>query len=303
MEMDISLITDPLLSFGAELFEAIKKVFGVALLGIIILFLAEKTVIRRHIVTDILPMWSMLMAYFLTLKGRLQEIERTSQKLFLRLGLPEQDAESSASRELWLSSAPGSLRFQLKQALQENKLSAEETHDLFAAVITGFVKLKNDVGLFRAYSNHLTVRMQSLWSEKLHIVSAIGGGVESVPVIKKEAAVLEFYIERHMEILMLYMESYVAGNRDGIICENLANYWPYFLGQPDRLLVTAREDFLTNHLGERERKTRTLRGRIEFIEEALDEARKEISRKIRKELPAIEVGTIWGSGKGEATTK
>ena len=58
--------------------------------------------------------------------------------------------------------------------------------------------------------------------------------------------------------------------------------------------MTAREDFLRTQLGEKERKTLTLRGRIEFIEETLAEAREEIGRKVKKELPRIDVETIWG---------
>jgi hypothetical protein len=60
------------------------------------------------------------------------------------------------------------------------------------------------------------------------------------------------------------------------------------------LLATAREDFLREHLSERERKTLTLRGRVQFIEEALTETREEIGRKINEDLPEIEAHTIWG---------
>ena len=163
-----------------------------------------------------------------------------------------------------------------------------ETRSLFAPVVSALLKLKSDAELFRAYSNHLSDKMESLWSEKLQLVHAGGGGVESVFVVSKEAEALHFYISRHLEILLLYLNGYIAGDRDYVTAENIANYWPYFLGQPDRLLVTAREDFLHGHLGDRERKTLTLRGRVEFIEEALAEAREEIGHKIKKELPRIE---------------
>ena len=283
---------------GGEFFAAIKKIAGVAVVGVVVLFVAERTLIKRHIVSEILPMWSMLMAYFLTMKGRLSEIERVSGDALVRLGvLAESSGENKEHRfgtEMWKESATGSIRHELKRCLQESRLSADETLNLFAPVKSALLKLKNDTELFRAYSNHLSSKIASLWSEKLHVLNAMGGGVESVQVVSKEAEALDFYIARHLDIFLLYLESYVAGDRDDVICENLANYWPYFLGQPDRLLATAREDFLREHLSEQERKTLTLRGRVQFIEEALAETREEIGHKINKDLPEVEARTIWG---------
>ena len=283
---------------GGEFFAAIKKIAGVAVVGVVVLFVAERTLIKRHIVSEILPMWSMLMAYFLTMKGRLSEIERVSGDALVRLGvLAESSGENKEHRfgtEMWKESATGSIRHELKRCLQESRLSADETLNLFAPVKSALLKLKNDTELFRAYSNHLSSKIASLWSEKLHVLNAVGGGVESVQVVSKEAEALDFYIARHLDIFLLYLESYVAGDRDDVICENLANYWPYFLGQPDRLLATARENFLREHLGEQERKTLTLRGRVQFIEEALAETREEIGKKINKDLPEVEARTIWG---------
>ena len=283
---------------GGEFFAAIKKIAGVAVVGVVVLFVAERTLIKRHIVSEILPMWSMLMAYFLTMKGRLSEIERVSGDALVRLGvLAESSGENKEHRfgtEMWKESATGSIRYDLKRCLQESRLSADETLNLFAPVKSALLKLKNDTELFRAYSRHLSSKIASLWSEKLHVLNAVGGGVESVQVVSKEAEALDFYIARHLDIFLLYLESYVAGDRDDVICENLANYWPYFLGQPDRLLATARENFLREHLGEQERKTLTLRGRVQFIEEALAETREEIGQKINKDLPEVEARTIWG---------
>ena len=283
---------------GGEFFAAIKKIAGVAVVGVVVLFVAERTLIKRHIVSEILPMWSMLMAYFLTMKGRLSEIERVSGDALVRLGvLAESSGENKEHRfgtEMWKESATGSIRHELKRCLQESRLSADETLNLFAPVKSALLKLKNDTELFRAYSNHLSSKIASLWSEKLHVLNAVGGGVESVQVVSKEAEALDFYIARHLDIFLLYLESYVAGDRDDVICENLANYWPYFLGQPDRLLATAREDFLREHISEQERKTLTLRGRVQFIEEALAETREEIGQKINKDLPEVEARTIWG---------
>ena len=287
-----------LASVGGEFLAAIKKIVGVAIVGVVVLFVAERTLIKRHIVSEILPMWSMLMAYFLTMKGRLSEIERVSGDALVRLGvLEESSGENKEHRfgtEMWKESATGSIRHELKRCLQESRLSADETLNLFAPVKSALLKLKNDTGLFRAYSRHLSSKIASLWSEKLHVLNAVGGGVESVQVVSKEAEALDFYIARHLDIFLLYLESYVAGDRDDVICENLANYWPYFLGQPDRLLATARENFLREHLGEQERRTLTLRGRVQFIEEALAETREEIGQKINKDLPEVEAGTIWG---------
>ncbi len=287
-----------LASVGGEFLAAIKKIVGVAIVGVVVLFVAERTLIKRHIVSEILPMWSMLMAYFLTMKGRLSEIERVSGDALVRLGvLEESSGENKEHRfgtEMWKESATGSIRHELKRCLQESRLSADETLNLFAPVKSALLKLKNDTELFRAYSNHLSSKIASLWSEKLHVLNAMGGGVESVQVVSKEAEALDFYIARHLDIFLLYLESYVAGDRDDVICENLANYWPYFLGQPDRLLATARENFLREHLGEQERRTLTLRGRVQFIEEALAETREEIGQKINKDLPEVEARTIWG---------
>jgi len=291
-------ILELLASLGGEFLAAIKKIAGVAIVGVVVLFVAERTLIKRHIVSEILPMWSMLMAYFLTMKGRLSEIERVSGDALVRLGvLAESAGENKEHRfgiEMWKESATRSVRHELKRCLQESRLSADETLDLFAPVKSALLKLKNDTELFRAYSRHLSSKIASLWSEKLHVLNAVGGGVESVQVVSKEAEALDFYIARHLDIFLLYLESYVAGDRDDVICENLANYWPYFLGQPDRLLATARENFLREHLGEQERRTLTLRGRVQFIEETLAETREEIGQKINKDLPEVEARTIWG---------
>ena len=296
--MEPGIFIDILGWLGGFVYKAVVIVVAVAVIATVTMFIAEKTLIKRHITTDILPMWSMLMAYFLTMKGRLNEIERTSARALTQLGVfaenAAEEAEQSFSRDMWRETNPGSTRHELKRRLQESGLDANETRSLFAPVVSALLKLKNDAELFRAYSNHLSDKMESLWSEKLQLVHAGGGGVESVFVVSKEAEALHFYISRHLEILLLYLNGYIAGDRDYITAENIANYWPYFLGQPDRLLVTAREDFLHGHLGDRERKTLTQRGRVEFIEEALAEAREEIGHKIKKELPRIEVGTIWG---------
>jgi len=296
--MEPGIFIDILGWLGSFVYKAVVIVVAVAVIATVTMFIAEKTLIKRHITTDILPMWSMLMAYFLTMKGRLNEIERTSARALTQLGVfaenAAEEAKQSFSRDMWRETNPGSTRHELKRRLQESGLDANETRSLFAPVVSALLKLKNDAELFRAYSNHLSEKMESLWSEKLQLVHAGGGGVESVFVVSKEAEALHFYISRHLEILLLYLNGYIAGDRDYITAENIANYWPYFLGQPDRLLVTAREDFLHGHLGHRERKTLTLGGRVEFIEEALAEAREEIGHKIKKELPRIEVGTIWG---------
>jgi len=287
-----------LMMLSSDFMGAVQKVAGVAVVGIIVLFVVEKTLIKRKIVTDILPMWSMLMAYFLTMKGRLTEIERTSDSALTCLGvLPEVAERSDEERftpEMWKSSAPGSTRYELKRALKEQKLTPAEQQILLAPLGSALVKLKNDSELFHSYSQHLADKMKSLWSEKLHLVNAVGGGIESVYVVSKEAEALDFYIVRHLDILWLYLENYLAGDRDEIVCENIANYWPYFIGQSDRLLATARDGFLSNNLGEKERKTLTLKGRMDFIEESLSEARHEIERKVKKELPVISVDTIWG---------
>jgi hypothetical protein len=291
-------ILELLASVGGDFLGAIKKVFGIAFVGVVVLFVAERTLVKRHIVSEILPMWSMLMAYFLTMKGRLSEIERVSGDALVRLGVLEESSgenkEHRFSTEMWKESATGSVRHELKRCLQKSRLSADETLDLFAPIKSALLKLKIDTELFRAYSGHLSSKMASLWSEKLHVLNAMGGGVESVQVVSKEAQALDFYIARHLDIFLLYLESYVAGDRDDVICENLANYWPYFLGQPDRLLATARVDFLREHLSEQERKTLTLRGRVQFIEEALAETREDIGKKINKDLPEVEAHTIWG---------
>jgi uncharacterized protein (DUF2267 family) len=296
--MEPGIFIDILGWLGSFVYKAVVLVVAVAVIAAVTLFVAEKTLIKRHITTDILPMWSMLMAYFLTMKGRLSEIERTSARALTQLGVFAENAveesEQGFSRDMWRETTPGSTRYELKRRLQESGLNANETRSLFAPVVSALLKLKNDAELFRAYSNHLSDKMESLWSEKLQLVHAGGGGVESVFVVSKEAEALHFYISRHLEILLLYLNGYIAGDRDYITAENIANYWPYFLGQPDRLLVTAREDFLHGHLGDRERKTLTLGGRVGFIEEALAEARDEIGHKIKKELPRIEVATIWG---------
>jgi hypothetical protein len=232
------------------------------------------------------------------MKGRLNEIERASAHVLIRLGVLAKTAaegvEQDFSKDMWRETKSGSTRHELKRRLRENDLSPDETRSLFAPVVSALLKLKNDAELFRAYSNHLSEKMESLWSEKLQLVHAGGGGVESVFEVSKEAEALHFYISRHLEILLLYLNRYIAGDRDDITAENIANYWPYFLGQPDRLLVTAREDFLHDHLNDRQRKTLTLGGRVDFIEEALAEAREEIGHKIKKELPRIDVETIWG---------
>lgn len=284
---------------GADFLAAIKKILGVAVVGFLVLFVAERTLIKRHLANEILPMWSMLMAYFLTMRGRLDEIERTSAEALARLGVPLRDAGDGESvgrfsPELWKGSASRSTRHELKRALQESRLAPDEQRDLFAPLTSALLKLKNDAELFRSYSGHLFERIMSLWSEKLHLFNAVGGGVESMYVVSKEAEALDFYVARHLDILLLYLESYNAGDREDIVCENIANYWPYFIGQPDRLLATARDEFLQGHLGDKERQTLTLRGRVGFIGEALDEAKEEIERKVNGTLPDVRVDTIWG---------
>jgi hypothetical protein len=81
-------VSNLLLMLGSDFLEAVKKVFGVAVVGFVVLFVAERTLIKRHIASEILPMWSMLMAYFLTIKGRLHEIEHASVEVLERLGVP-----------------------------------------------------------------------------------------------------------------------------------------------------------------------------------------------------------------------
>jgi hypothetical protein len=292
--MEASVFIDVFAWIGKFIYKAVVIVVAVAIVATVTLSVAERTQVKRHIISDILPMWSMLMAYFLTMKSRLGEIERTSAKVLARLGVLSESDDQQLTPDLWKGSAPGSTRYELKRALHESHLSSDELRSLFAPVASALLKLENDTELFRAYSNHLSERMESLWSEKLQLVHAGGGGVESVHEVAKEAQAVHFYVSRHLEILRRYLRRYIEGERDEVTCENLANYWPYFLGQPDRLLVTAREDFLRTQLGEKERKTLTLRGRIEFIEETLAEAREEIGRKIKKELPRIDVETIWG---------
>lgn len=296
--MEPSVLITILAWVGIFIYKAVVIVVAVAIIATVTLYVAERTQVKRHIISDILPMWSMLMAYFLTMKSRLREIERTSAGVLIRLGVLSESADAAEeqpfSADLWKGSAPGSTRYELKRALQESRLSSDELRSLFAPVASALLKLENDTELFRAYSNHLSERMESLWSEKLQLVHAGGGGVESVFEVSTEAQAVHFYVSRHLEILRRYLRRYIEGDRDAVTCENLANYWPYFLGQPDRLLATAREDFLQGYLRTKERKTLTLKGRIDFIEETLAEAREEIGRKIKRELPRIEVDTIWG---------
>ena len=84
---------------GGEFLAAIKKIVGVAVVGVVVLFVAERTLIKRHIVSEVLPMWSMLMAYFLTMKGRLSEIERISGDALVRLDvLAESSGENKEHR-------------------------------------------------------------------------------------------------------------------------------------------------------------------------------------------------------------
>ena len=292
--MEAGILIDVFAWIGKFIYKAVVIVIAVAIVATITLFIAERTQVKRHIISDILPMWSMLMAYFLTMKSRLKEIERTSASVLARLGVLSEREDQSLTPALWKGSAPGSTRYELKTALQQSRLSPDELRSAFAPVASALLKLENDTELFRAYSNHLSERMESLWSEKLQLVHAGGGGLESVHEVSKEAQAVHFYVSRHLEILRRYLRRYIEGDRDEVTCENLANYWPYFLGQPDRLLVTAREDFLQRNLGEKERKTLTLEGRIDFIEETLSEAREEIGHKIKRELPRIDVETIWG---------
>jgi hypothetical protein len=281
--------------FAKFLYKATVVVVAVAVVATVVLAVAERTQIKRHIVADILPMWSMLMAYFLTMKGRLAEIERTSTAALQRLGMLEQATPAGApASERWRESASGSMRHELKRALRESELGAAELRSVLAPVASALLKLESDTELFRAYSRHLSERMESLWSEKLQLVHAGGGGLESVHEVATEARAVHFYISRHLGILRRYLRRYVEGDRDEVTCENVANYWPYFLGQPDRLLVTAREDFLQGYLGEHQRRALTLAGRIELIEESLAEVREEIGRKTRKALPQIDADTIWG---------
>lgn len=296
--MDPTFLIALLAWTGKFIYKALVVIAAVAIIGTVTLFIVEKTQVKRQLATGILPMWSMLMAYFLTMKGRLREIEDVSSNAFDRLGALR-SAENATSDEIFIpaagkSSGRGTTRFELKQALQESELETDERRSLFAPVMSALLKFKSDSELLRAYSNYLSDRMESLWSEKLQLVHAVGGGVESIFAVSKEVEALHFYVSRHLEVLQVYLDRYVAGARDDVTCENLANYWPYFLGQPDRLLLTAREDFLHNNLGERELKTLTLKGRVDLIEELLDEAREELSRKINKPVPRIEVETIWG---------
>jgi hypothetical protein len=260
-------VSNLLLMVGSDFLEAVKKVFGVAVVGFVVLFVAERTLIKRHIASEILPMWSMLMAYFLTIKGRLEEIERASVEVLEPLGVSLSETGSDTAHrfgpDMWRGTAPGTLRYELKRALQESRLAPEEQHELFSPLTSALLKLKNDSELLSRYSSHLFGKIMSLWSEKLHL------------------------------FLLLYLESYNAGDREGIVCENIANYWPYFIGQTDRLLATARDEFL-QHLGEKERKTLTLRGRVEFIGDTLDEAKEEIGRKVGGKMPDVRVDTIWG---------
>jgi hypothetical protein len=290
-------VSNLLLMVGSDFLEAVKKVFGVAVVGFVVLFVAERTLIKRHIASEILPMWSMLMAYFLTIKGRLEEIERASVEVLERLGVSLSETGSDTAHrfgpDMWRGTAPGTLRYELKRALQESRLAPEEQHELFSPLTSALLKLKNDSELLSRYSSHLFGKIMSLWSEKLHLFNAVGGGVESMYMVSKEAEALDFYVARHLDILLLYLESYNAGDREGIVCENIANYWPYFIGQTDRLLATARDEFL-QHLGEKERKTLTLRGRVEFIGDTLDEAKEEIGRKVGGKMPDVRVDTIWG---------
>ena len=291
-------LSNLLVTLGSDFFEATKKVLGVAVVGFLVLFVAERTLIRRHLTSEILPLWSMLMAYFLTMRGRLDEITRTSAHALARLGVPlEHSGDGDMDRfppEMWKGTAPGSARYELKRALQESRLAPAEHRELFAPLTSALLKLKNDTELFRRYSTHLFEKMMSLWSEKLHLFNAVGGGVESMYVVSKEADALDFYVARHLDIMLLYLEIYLAGDRDDIVCENIANYWPYFIGQPDRLLATASDEFIQNQLGEKERRTLTLRGRVEYIGETLGEAREEVGRKIGGTLPDVNADTIWG---------
>lgn len=289
-------LIDLLLILGGDFLGAIQKVLGVAVVGVLVLFVAERTLIRRHIASEIVPLWSMLMAYFLTLRARLDEIERASSQTFSSLGvrLPADDAEAGFSAETWRDAAPGSARHELKRALMDDPLTSAQKRDAFAPLTSSLLKLKNDADLLRSYSDHLFATIMSLWSEKLHLFNAVGGGVESLYAVSKEAEALDFYVTRHLDILLLYLDSYNAGDHDEVVCENIANYWPYFLGQRDRMLATAREEFLHEHLGEKERRTLTLRGRVAFIGDMLTEAREEIGRKIGGTVPEVEVGTIWG---------
>ena len=162
--MEEHTILGLLATVGGDFLGAIKKVLGVAVVGVVVLFVAERTLIKRHIVSEILPMWSMLMAYFLTMKGRLGEIERVSGDALVRLGVLEESSDENNEHrfgsELWKESATGSVRRELKHCLQESRLSAEETLNLFAPVKSALLKLKNDTELFRAYSSHLGVVLQ-----------------------------------------------------------------------------------------------------------------------------------------------
>ncbi len=78
--MESGIFIDILEWLGSFVYKAVVLVVAVAVIATVTLFVAEKTLIKRHLTTDILPMWSMLMAYFLTMKGRLNEIERTSAR-------------------------------------------------------------------------------------------------------------------------------------------------------------------------------------------------------------------------------
>ena len=103
--MEPGIFIDILGWLGSFVYKAVVLVVAVAMIAAVTLFVAEKTLIKRHITTDILPMWSMLMAYFLTMKGRLNEIERTSARALAQLGVfaknAVEEAEQSFSRDMW----------------------------------------------------------------------------------------------------------------------------------------------------------------------------------------------------------
>ena len=79
--MEASVFIDVFAWIGKFIYKAVVIVVAVAIVATITLSVAERTQVKRHIISDILPMWSMLMAYFLTMKSRLGEIERTSAKV------------------------------------------------------------------------------------------------------------------------------------------------------------------------------------------------------------------------------
>ena len=96
--MEPSIFFDILVWLGGFVYKAVVIVVAVAVIATVTMYIAEKTLIKRHITTDMLPMWSMLMAYFLTMKGRLNEIERSSARALMRLGVFAENADDGVEQ-------------------------------------------------------------------------------------------------------------------------------------------------------------------------------------------------------------